>query len=384
MEPARLWAAVEFTAQNGSPEGLLTQAARQGLHLFDVRPLPGGFRARCAANRYGPLAALARGLHVRLRVRRRQGLFFRLRPWLRRAGLWAGLAVFTPLLLYSQQWVWALDAHSLTRGQAARAAAVLWDVGLVPGSPVTEEKLAAGEYALLAGGEYSWVSLNFAKGRLEVQAAPATPQPAIAAGTLQGLRARCSGIVTQVDLVSGTLLVAPGQQVEAGQGLIGTARQQRDGTLIFAPAAGRVEAQLEWQDSQQVPLQEQVVQLVGSPVSRFKLWGAGRQWALPGPGLPEQALQGTRHWQPEWFGLALPCCLEETWAYPQQTRLLTRTPEQALALARFRSLEALEAAFPDGEQVARQEQIAIADGSLEYTVLYTLVADICTQNSPDG
>ena len=101
MEPVRLWAAVEFTAQSGSTDALLGHAAQAGLHLTRIVPLPGGFRARCAAWHYRPLAALARQGHVRLRVKKRLGLFFRLRPLLRRTGLWAGLALFIPLLLWS-------------------------------------------------------------------------------------------------------------------------------------------------------------------------------------------------------------------------------------------------------------------------------------------
>ena len=80
MEPVRLWAAVEFTAQSGSTDALLGHAAQAGLHLTRIVPLPGGFRARCAAWHYRPLAALARQGHVRLRVEKRLGLFFRLRP----------------------------------------------------------------------------------------------------------------------------------------------------------------------------------------------------------------------------------------------------------------------------------------------------------------
>ena len=86
MEPVRLWAAVEFTAQSGSTDALLGHAAQAGLHLTRIVPLPGGFRARCAAWHYRPLAALARQGHVRLRVKKRLGLFFRLRPLLRRTG----------------------------------------------------------------------------------------------------------------------------------------------------------------------------------------------------------------------------------------------------------------------------------------------------------
>ena len=43
MEAASLWAGVRFTARNGSPEALLTDAAGQGLHLYGVFSLPGGF-----------------------------------------------------------------------------------------------------------------------------------------------------------------------------------------------------------------------------------------------------------------------------------------------------------------------------------------------------
>ena len=52
MEPVSLWAAVEFTACNGSTEALLTAAARAGLHPYGVTALPGGFGGRCAAWQY--------------------------------------------------------------------------------------------------------------------------------------------------------------------------------------------------------------------------------------------------------------------------------------------------------------------------------------------
>lgn len=246
MEWTQLWAGVTFAAQNGDVEGLLTAAAAGGLHLSDIVPRPGGFSARCAAWHYRKLAALARRRRVRLRIQKRRGLFFCIRPLLRRRGLWAGCLVFLPLLLWLQSFVWFVEPVGLTPGQQARAAVVLWEAGLFPGNAVTQEKLTAGEYALLQSGEFSWASLNFMKGKLVAEAAAAKPVPDIAAGTLHGLRARVSGTVVRTNLVSGTMLVVPGQAVEAGQGLIGTARAERDGTLIFQPAAGSVRAQFEW------------------------------------------------------------------------------------------------------------------------------------------
>lgn len=379
MEPVRLWAAVEFTARSGSTEALLTAAARAGLHLYGMTALPGGFCGHCAAWQYPRLAALARRYRVRLRVRKKQGLYFRVRPLLRRAGLWAGLAVFLPLLLWTQQFVWFADTSTLTAGQAARASATLREASLQPGSAVTEAKLAAGEYALLHSGEFSWASLNFAKGRLEVEAAAAKPKPDIAAGTLHGIRARCSGTVVRTNLVSGTMLVVPGQQVEAGQGLIGTARSERDGTLIFAPAAGTVLAQFEWNDTRTVPLEENVFQYTGGCTRSIELLVFGQAFALPAASAPENAVLTARHYQPELplLGLALPCSIREICRYGQQPETLCRTEEQAAALARLQSLQALYAAWPDAERIARKEDCTVNDGRLNYTVTYTIVADIC-------
>lgn len=170
--------------------------------------------------------------------------------------------------------------------------------------------------------------------------------------------------------------------MEAGQGLIGTARQERNGALIFAPAAGTVRAQLEWSDAQSVPLEETVLQPTGRYTVRYRLSAAGQNWTLPSVQPPEQALERTRHLQPELLGLPLPCSVEETTFYEQQPQLLRRTEAQALALARLHSLQALYTAFPDAVLIARKEDISCTDTTLEYTVVYTLEADICTQNDP--
>lgn len=378
MEAASLWAGVCFTARNGSPEALLTDAAAQGIHLYGISAQPGGFCAHCAAWQYRRLAALARHRRVRLRVDKRKGLYFLLRPLLRRKGLWVGLAAWGLGLLWLQGLIWAVDYGSLTTGQRARAGAVLRSCGLQPGTAVTEELLRAGEYALLESGEFSWVSLNFEKGRLAVEAAPAHARPEIAAGTLHGLRAKCNGTVLRTNLASGTMLVVPGQTVEAGQGLIGTARSERDGTLIFAPAAGTVVAQLEWETNQNIPLAETLPQLTGKNTTNYKLFFAEHS-AVLSPSAPDgDGLCRTRHLQLEVFGLPLPCAVEETIYYGQQQETMYRTEAQALTLARLQGLRALHDAFPDADILARREECTVQEEALHYNAVYTVTADICT------
>ena len=211
-----------------------------------------------------------------------------------------------------------------------------------------------------------------------VEAAPARARPEIAAGTLHGLRAKCNGTVLRTNLASGTMLVAPGQTVEAGQGLIGTARSERDGSLIFAPAAGTVVAQLEWQTDQSVPLAETLPQLTGENKTNYRLFFAGHSAALPSSVLDGDGLCRTRHLQLEVFGLPLPCAVEETTYYGQQQETMYRTEAQALTLARLQGLRALHDAFPDADILARREECTVQEDTLHYNAVYTVAADICT------
>ena len=380
MELIQHWAGISFSAQNGDPEGLLTAAAAGSLPLSDVVPRPGGFSARCAAWHYRKLAALARKRRVRLRIQKRCGLFFRLRPLFRRRGLWAGCLVFLPLLLWLQGFVWFIEPVGLTPGQQARAAVVLWEAGLFPGNVVTQDNLTAGEYALLQSGEFSWASLNFTKGKLVAEAAVAKPVPDIAAGTLHGLRAKVSSTVVSTNLVSGTMLVVPGQAVEAGQGLIGTARAERDGTLIFQPPAGIVRAQFEWEDKQKAALTLPTEQLTGRQTVRRTLFWNGQSIALPSfhpVPTASEAKAVIRHDQPEAFGIPFPCFIEETSYYYKEVVDLERTEDQALAIARLQSKQALQANWPDFELLARKEDVSVEESTLHYRVVYTIVANIC-------
>lgn len=382
MECALLWAGVCFSAQNGDPAGLLTAAAAEGLHLSQVLPCPGGFSAQCAAWRYRRLAGLARKHRVRLRTERRRGAFFVLRPFFCRRGLWAGLLFFLPLLFWLQGAVWAVDGSGLTAGQQARAAVVLWENGLFPGSFVTEEKLRAGEYALLQSGEFSWASLNFRAGRLTVEAAAAKPVPDIAAGTLHGIRARTAGTILSTNLTSGTMLVAPGQVVEAGQGLIGTARAERDGTLIFQPAAGQVVAQFDWETTQDEPLVVEASRLTGKTVCRVRVFFGRHGFSLPAlPSQKHRSLAIARHLQPGVWGLKLPFSVEETTYYEQTSATLTRTEDEVLTLARFHSRQTLFAAYPDAKVLARKEDFSAEGPVFHYRVCYTVAADICKENT---
>ena len=215
-----------------------------------------------------------------------------------------------------------------------------------------------------------------------MEAAAAKPVPDIASGTLHGITARVAGTVLETNLTSGTMLVTPGQAVEAGQGLIGTARMERDGTLIFQPAAGRVLAQFEWEFSETLPTTVAADQLTGSASHQYQLHFAGKSLALPPwSSHQENARAITRHLHPAFWGLALPCSVEETVFYHTQNETLSYTGDQLLALARLHSRQVLYAAYPDAVLLTRKEDFSAEGDQFHYRVCYTIAADICQENT---
>ena len=56
---------------------------------------------------------------------------------------------------------------------------------------------------------------------------------------------------------------------------------------------------------------------------------------------------------------------------------LERTEEQALAIARLQSKQALQQNWADFELLARKEDFSVEESTLHYRVVYTITADIC-------
>ena len=124
-------------------------------------------------------------------------------------------------------------------------------------------------------------------------------------------------------------------------------------------------------------LKEDVLQRSGAVSVEYELLLFGHHFALPAAPAAENAASQTRHFAADFFGLPLPCSVQETCWYAQQPAVLCRTEEQAAALARLQSLQALKEAFPDAEIIARKEDCTASGDTLDYTVTYTIVADIC-------
>ena len=217
MELQLLWAGVRFSARNGNGEGLLSEAARTGLHLSEVTPQPGGFAARCAAWRYRKLAALARKRRVRLHIAQRTGLYFFLRPFSGGGGSGRDCCSSFPCCcgrrILSGLWIQQPFRRAASTGQADPAGSVLdcprqlHHAGKADRRgirPFAERRVFVGE------PEFSGRTARGGSGRRKAGAGHRRRK----AGRVL---AKTAGTVVRTNLTGGTMLVTPGQAVEAGQ-----------------------------------------------------------------------------------------------------------------------------------------------------------------------
>lgn len=222
MEPVSLWAAVEFTACNGSTEALLTAAARAGLHPYGVTALPGGFGGRCAAWQYPRLAALAASTGCGCASAGSWGCISVCAPCCAgpgfggAGGVCAAAALCTAIRLVCGH----LFPHHRTgcaglrrpagSGPAARCGCDRGKAHRRGVRPFAQRRV------LLGQPEFCQRAAGGGSRRGQAQTGHCRRNAARHPGKMQR---HCS----RTNLTSGTMLVQPGQQVEAGQGLIGTA-----------------------------------------------------------------------------------------------------------------------------------------------------------------
>ena len=372
------WAWIECSVTQVRAQELLDRLIQVGVTIRDLRRAENRIRFCCPARQYRTVARIARSFGGRSRVLRRKGVYFRLRRLLRRTGIWFGLFCFTILLFWSQQFVWGMRFPGLDTVQRIQAKEVLRREGITEGVRVSEALLTAGETALVQQQiGFGWASLNFEKGRLSVETAPAEPIPAIQTAQAMDLTARTDGTITSIRVDAGTALVHVGDVVPKGTVLIAANRADRQGEPVVGQAAGCVMAHFVWETQWDQPLEYTSRQPQGKMQTCRSLQLAGKTWKRP-----EQRISGTaviRHEPLQWMGLPLPGSWTETNVIVSEEVMGTFTETLARDKARQECMRRLYQEWPDAHICSEQGAYTRENGVLHYQYRAEIEADIIVQ-----
>ena len=372
---------VRFRAEGGDAEKLLTACAGQGIPVSGVRATALGFTAWTPARCYRRLRPLARRSHTRVRLAKKQGLCFVLLRWRGRWGLVLGPLVLAAVLAFSGNVVWAIRFDGVPAAQQIQLRSQLLQAGIWEGAWLRPDSLDAARQELLAQNEeYSWLTLNFYRGRLVVEASQLRPAPELPQGQSCDLVSVADGVVLEVNIQSGQPLCSPGQTVAKGQQLAAGRYQDRDGRLFEVQSAGEVMAQVTFRCQAQQPMETTVALPQSGGRSGRRLLVLGQTIPLgpqPQAGPEEQASVSSRPLTI--LGFALPATLEETWVTGSVQQTVTFTEEQALELAKLACREQLLQQLPGAEIQSEKVYSRLEQGKLQVEMELVAVAQIAQQ-----
>lgn len=376
---ANCFAGIDFTAFGGRSEKLITLCGRQGIPLYNVRPTADGFTAQLPARRYREVSRLARHCGTRLRVRERRGVLFRLRAYRGRWGLVLAPLVFAAAVHLLGQSVWSIRYDGLDAATRSRVEQTLYSMDICEGAVLTQEKLRLAEKQLMDGDEaFGWVSLNFEKGRLVVEASLALQKPAIESNDPVDLVAAADGILLEVNVQEGFAVKSVGQTVAAGDVLVSAYKPDPYEQPVESHAKGLVVAAVKKTYQCVQPSTYEVQALTGRVASSCRLRLFGYTLEL-GAQLPEGGEARTVHRPLTVLGFALPATIEERYVPQREARQFHLTPDGARQYARFACLAQLYAEFPDAEIIAESRQESWDGGTLTYTMTVDFKADIARE-----
>lgn len=375
---SRIFAQVYFTAQGGSYERFLSLCNQQGIPISHIVPIVGGVKAVIPARFYKRAACNARRCRTQLRVKKRQGVWFVLRQYRGRWGLLLGPALFCVSIVAMQQMLWSIryDA-SLTAAQQADLQQVLYSMDIYEGAVLTQEKLIQAEKMILnENTEFGWVSLNFGKGRLVVEAAPAAQKPQIEGNESVDLTAKASGLILDVNVQEGFAVKQKGQTVAQGDTLVQASKQDYTGNSIQTHAKGTVIAQVKQAYQCRQPLQYTARIPTGQTETVSSVRIGSKTFLLSKESQQAQAIKNSRHHQLSVLGFVLPATIEEELVAPTVQQQITLTEEQAVQYAKMACMQQFYTQFPDANILSQSDAWEMEERELVYDITLEFTANI--------
>lgn len=372
------WAWVQCGVQGVSAQSFLQELLQKGIFPRQLKRSTNELQFSCRADQYRIIADTARKDGGRSRVLKKKGLYFRFRRLWRRIGLWLGCVVMGACILYSQNYIWHMDFDGMDLVQQELAEAVLRREGINEGVRASQELLERGETALVKEQiGFGWASLNFEKGRLLIETAPAEPVPPIYTADAKELRARSAATIEQVIVENGTPLVSVGDSVQAGDVLIAPARINREGNPVPGLASGRVIGSLVWETACEQPLAYEAPQIAG-PMQSHCIFSLGNH-RFSTKRKPDSGYIVTRHEPLTLMGMPLPGTRTEEITVPMENRTGTLTETLAQAKAKARCLTLLYQQWGDVTIYEEKESYRVENDVLYCQYKAKIAADLCVK-----
>lgn len=372
---------VGFSAAGDYPERLMNQLAANNVRAWGIRRSGSSINAYMPLKDYKKIRRLRGRSGVRTRVTKRIGLPFILRRYRLRAGFAVGAAVFFFTLFFLSSFIWNIEVSAPDGIDKKEVLSVCRELGLYDGvkkSGIDTEKLRA--KIVLAVDGASWASVNIDGVKATVNVSKSIGDAADQKPPCD-LIAACDGIITAVEVRSGTAKVRVGQTVAKGELLVSGFTDYKDGSRVFGPSVGKITAVTEHTLTVTENYRLTEKQYNGKPFSRKVLTVFGLNIPLYFGSVETEAETFVTVKRFQKNGMYLPVAVTEKTYYPVTECEQTRTPDETRAAAERTLLEAEKTAFRDAGIISRELSFSESPDGVTLTAKYTVSEDIAKEKT---
>lgn len=258
---------VGFEGVGGFPEKMVSELLENGIVMREITLSGSGISGECSPFSYYRVAKIARQNGVRLRAKKRSGLYFQLSRYKTRSGLYAGLLVFVMMISLMKTRVLDIDVT----GDAPREQTlkILSECGIKEGAALSELNFSRAEQRLMLEIENcAWVDVSREGFRVKAEVRKGDEAPEVEGKNPRNITASRPARIVSMTVRKGKAAVTVGSGVNTGDLLVsGTVFDGRSKIMFVHSDAEIIGEFLETQEFF-VPYSE-TVNLPNGSVKRF-------------------------------------------------------------------------------------------------------------------
>ena len=235
------------------PERFINICAANGISLWNIRRRGDCIYANIDVRNYKEIRVLKRKSRVKLKIVRKKGLYFIIKPYLKRSGLAVGVVLFFLLNIALSSFIWNIEIKGNKSLSDEEIIFMCSDIGIYEGMLSSNIDTNDARLKLLIGNEkLSWASFIIEGSHLTVNVSETESVTEDDKSPANFIAAR-DGIIEKIEISSGQAVVKKGQAVVAGELLASGTVEYKDQSTHFTRCSGTVTARTKRELSVTVP-----------------------------------------------------------------------------------------------------------------------------------
>ena len=235
---------VDFCAEGKFPERFLNISSKNGVSLWNARPVKNGLEGSMYISDYRKIRRTAKKSKVKTKITEKHGLPFFTAKYKNRLGLPIGTALGIILLLVLSNFIWSVKITGNESVSTTKIAEILYESGIRTGgykNNLDVQKICRD--AMLNIEEIGWMSVNLTGNIASVEIKEKAKKPEINTNTNpSNIKAKCDGVITDIKTTKGTTKVLKGSGVAEGDLLVSGITETKMNTLQYVHAEAEVYA----------------------------------------------------------------------------------------------------------------------------------------------